>query len=662
MSTGLRRKLLVINRVAIVASMFQLIPQREKMKDCMNLLEESCSVEKLESILSAHPGQPLLPPLGSAVWHNSRYDDFFEPLIALAKQEVGQALPELTDELYSEFHRSGNRSRFETAYFERRRRIARAAIAYLRLDEDSAARGRIGRSLVEKLEALGRDESWAVPAHVESLSGKDPLQIDLFGGETAALVAELLVLFDPLIPHSLNEALRQRIETQFFDNYLERHQDFWWTQTSNNWNSVCHQGVLGAALLLLDDAAKLAEILNVSCRYLKTFIAGFTDDGGCTEGPIYWGYGFGWFSKLNAQLEARSEGHLSLFEGSSKIRKIARFGSLMTLPGNCLVNFADCPSNGILRPSVLCYLGERLQEPVCMDHGKRNYKKLLQSEIELDRERSDFFCFSGLLLHDPGTVGSDQTSGVLEDVYLKDLNVTIAHSHGAGGDQWHFAAKAGHNDEAHNHNDCGSYILNVGETPMIQEIGSPEYVKDYFDLEKRYAFLAARTKGHSLAVINGQEQAGGGEFKSEVLDQSAGGDELRLTMDLTQAYPVQARCRRYRRTFCFNKAAPFLEVTEDFELESVDSLESAVITSCAVQIADGRVLLSHQDISVTLVPLEGTCIGGFEQLTYAKHSGVEASVYRIRFCPVHLDAKSRIAYRIIPTAFKPIGSAIQSDA
>ncbi|MBC2603429.1 heparinase II/III domain-containing protein [Puniceicoccus vermicola] len=631
------------------------MPQPESKEGCINLLEASYSKEKLLRILENSQGKALLPPADHAIWRNARYDTYFKPLIALAEQEAEQALPELTNDLYAEFHRSGNRSRFETVYFERRRRIARAAIAYLRLDHDTAARERMGRSLIEKLEALGEDESWAVPAHVESTSGKDPFQIDLFGGETASLVAELLVLFNSLIPRSLTEKLRQRIETQFFDNYLERHEEFWWTKTSNNWNAVCHQGVVGAALLLLKDTAKLAEILNLSCHYLNTFIGGFADDGGCSEGPIYWSYGFGWFSKLNAQLEARSDGRLSLFEGSDKIQKIARFGSLMTLPGDCLVNFADCPSKALLRPSVLTYLGERLQDPLCLDHGRRNYRKLLERQIELNKERSDFFLFSDLLLRDPGAIDSGQEAGRSEDIFLKDLNVTIAHSHNSDAPQWHFAAKGGHNDESHNHNDCGSYILNIGEIPMIQEIGTPEYNKDYFDPKRRHEYLAARTKGHSLAVINGQEQAAGAAFHSEILGHLAAEDELQVTMDLTQAYPVAARCRRYRRTFRFHQGAPFLEVTDEFDLESVDSLESAVITNCSVQVLSDRAVLSHQDTSVALVPLEGTRIQDFEHLSFTDHHGAEAHVHRIRFSPVSLDTSSRIAYRVIPTASARVG-------
>lgn len=48
--------------------------------------------------------------------------------------------------------------------------------------------------------------------------------------------------------------------------------------------------------------------------------------GGCSEGPGYWGYGFGLFAVLNKQLETRTEGELSLFEGNPHIREIALYG------------------------------------------------------------------------------------------------------------------------------------------------------------------------------------------------------------------------------------------------------------------------------------------------------------------------------------------------
>ncbi len=105
----------------------------------------------------------------------------------LAAKEIGKPMPELTDELYHEFYVNGSRLPFESAYFERRRRLARAAISAL-LDE-SPERGQWLDSLREKTRRVFSEFSWALPAHVNSPSGRDPLHIDLFAAETANLMA-----------------------------------------------------------------------------------------------------------------------------------------------------------------------------------------------------------------------------------------------------------------------------------------------------------------------------------------------------------------------------------------------------------------------------------------------------------------------------------------
>jgi len=69
-----------------------------------------------------------------------------------------------------------------------------------------------------------------------------------------------------------------------------------------------------------------------------------------------------------------------------------------------------------------------------------------------------------------------------------------------------FAAKGGYNDEPHNHNDLGNFMFNYNGNNIFVDIGSQEYVKEYFRNETRYGFLLASSLGHSVPVINGCTQ------------------------------------------------------------------------------------------------------------------------------------------------------------
>ena len=93
-------------------------------------------------ILDATAGSALLPSMGAPIWRQVADRPLVQKWLGsikqLAAKEIGKPMPQLTEDLYREFHANGSRVPFESAYFERRRSLARAAIAAL-LD-DSAER------------------------------------------------------------------------------------------------------------------------------------------------------------------------------------------------------------------------------------------------------------------------------------------------------------------------------------------------------------------------------------------------------------------------------------------------------------------------------------------------------------------------------------------
>jgi hypothetical protein len=606
-----------------------------------NLLRDDPALAAIEEVLARHPRRPLLPPLGSEAWRRAAGNplavQWLQPLRARAGKEAEEPLPALTDELYAGFHRTGVRLAFEAPYFERRRRLARAAISLLLSREDDPWRQRLEDSMLAKLASIFEEVSWSLPAHVQPEDGKDPRHIDLFCAETANLMAEMLDLFGHRIPAALREKIRARLLRDLFENYLEKAPPFWWKSVTHNWNAVCHQGVIGAALSQLDDTHLLASLLAEAGKCLPFFLAGFGPDGGSSEGPGYWNYGFGWFAVLNEQLELRTGRELSLFEGDGHVREIARYGPRMSLLGGRLVNFADSGASGGLRPALLSYLDERLGEPACRGACGDNYRRLAHEGLNLDAERCDLFYLARLFLRcpeDPAAMEAVER----EDCFLPDLGVLVAHGTDRRGHRWDFAAKAGHNGEHHNHNDCGSYIVNIDGVRFVAEIGAPEYVKDFFG-EKRYGFLAARTLGHSLPVINGCEQAAGASHASRVLGHSLGASDAAFVVDATSCYPPAAGCAKFLRSFRFYKSSGKLVVEDTFGLERMDSLETAVIAVHPLLIFGGHAVIQAEDLKVALKPLPGTRLDRVETLPYRNHEGKDACVQRLILCPSELAAR-----------------------
>jgi hypothetical protein len=619
----------------------------------INLLQAPFSREGLIDVFKKNPPRCALPTFDSGQWKvlmdrpvTARYRTL---LVDRALDEADTPLPVLTDDLYQAFARSGQRIGFENTYFERRRRLARAAVALLASDGEPESR--VLQSFLDKLEDVSGEESWAFPAHVSNPTGRDPKVIDLFAAETANLMGECLSVFGVLIPSALRERILTRLRENIFRLYLET--DYGWMQNTNNWNAVCHQGVLGAALTIEDDAGILADLLLRARRYLPRYLDGFGSDGACSEGPTYWNYGFGWFTVLEEQLQVRSGGALSLFHDNPLVASIAGYGPAMTLNDGHVVSFADSNPRLRLRPSVLQYLGERLNHPECLKLARKLYRGLLTGEADLDFQRADLFYWLRFFLYEPDLSG-EETDGekLRSDHYYPSLGVWLASGYDRRGNRWEIAAKAGSNDEHHNHNDVGNFILRINDTGIVCDLGMPEYTRDYFS-PKRYECLAARMLGHSLPLINGQEQACGAEYAGAVLSQRLDQDAVDVEMELAQAYPAAAHCRRFVRRLSLDKKSGVVLCTDSLTLSEPGGIESGFIFILSgLEIASPRCLRLRVESGV--IEMECDPRSRWDRIEthhYQSHEGEPATCYRAVLVPAVQGAGAlfelSVAIRII---------------
>jgi Heparinase II/III-like protein. len=598
----------------------------------INLLHATPPPEELRRILRDHPPRPLLPPLGDAAWTKAWRKPLLAPfvreILRIADAEAATPSPTLSDELYADYAKTGARLPFENLYFARRRMLARAAVALLIEGGERRAQAFVGR-----LRDIFEEASWAMPAHVPGPTGKDTSVIDLFAAETANLMGECLNVFGAMIPDDLQTAIRRRLREQMFERYL-REPSFWWITGTNNWNAVCNQGVLGAALATLDDVDLLSDLLLRAASSLPAFLSGYGEDGACSEGPGYWGYGFGWFSVLNEQLETRTNGALSLFAGDEKVRKIASYGPAVVLAKHHVVNFSDCAQTIVLRPPLLEYLGRRLDLPECRAQAAENYAWLAAHPFNYEGQRADLFHWLRFFLLCPDD-DAPVSSAPKADCYFPQLAVWIVRGRDRAGHLWELAAKGGHNDEHHNHNDLGGFILNIDGTPFVSEIGAPEYVRDFFS-PRRYEFLAARSLGHSVPLVNGHEQAAGAEYRSRVLRSETGREQTGFEIEFAGAYPEAAACRGARRTLELDKTAGFLRWTDEITVATpAGPTESALVTHAEeVSIESAQVaLIRNEGLTLELRAEPGSRWDRVERHVYKKHDGGDHAIRRLVLVP-----------------------------
>jgi hypothetical protein len=81
-----------------------------------NIILEKTPADVLATVFAAHPPTTLLPPLGDRAWAaaaaNPNLQGFITAMRKTALSEVDTSLPVLSDELYSDYFKTGQRLPF----------------------------------------------------------------------------------------------------------------------------------------------------------------------------------------------------------------------------------------------------------------------------------------------------------------------------------------------------------------------------------------------------------------------------------------------------------------------------------------------------------------------------------------------------------------------
>ncbi|WP_238650330.1 heparinase II/III family protein [Paenibacillus piscarius] len=474
-----------------------------------------------------------------------------EEIRAEARRLDGQPIPVLTYSTFTLYARTGSRLEYERLYFDRRRRLNTFALLSLLEPERADWLEKLG----DIVWAICDEYTWCVPAHLPAApeaSGIDR-HIDLFSAETGFALSEILVLLGDRLAPLLKDRIRQEVQKRIFRPFLA-HGPYFWETSTHNWAAVCAGSVGAAALLLVEDDSMLADILTKTESSMNYYLQGFGDDGACQEGLGYWNYGFGYFTYYSDLLRARSRGRLDWFK-QEKVARIARFQQQCFIDGSYVANFSDSQPRVKVHMGLSHYLTEAcdgvlrppsgLRAPFTEDHCSR-FAPALRNLLWV-------------------RAGKEKEAWEAGSRYLPDAAWLVSRHVSAAG-AFGFAAKGGHNDEPHNHNDLGQFILSGRGEIFAADLGCGEYTADYFGAG-RYGYDCNGSQGHSVPVIDGQYQGAGREFRVVVLHASAEEERDELTLELAGAYPVSGLKSLVRSLIWHKEERPRLELTDTWQYD-----------------------------------------------------------------------------------------------
>ncbi len=505
------------------------------------------------------------------VLNNPNLTKLLDGLKEHAKEFLDQPIYSLSFHNFRRYEEDGNRSAYEKEYFTHRGMLETFALMAWFYEEEEYL-----HKLEDAIWAICDEYSWPVAAHMRGTSlteyQEECPNVDLFAAETAQAFAEILSLLDDKLHPTVVMRMRKRLEERIFG---QLHQSFAWKEVKTcNWAAVCAGSVGMAAMYEIKDEERLADILMICLTSIDRFIGGYTEDGVCTEGTMYWGYGFGYFMAFADLLKRRTGGKLDLFS-IEKVHLMATFIGKVLFPYGRSISFADGGSRTQINPSTISYLKSVYSDmPIPTEKSlifqyptDTNYRFALAIRKFVDMQTEPFV-----------TTESDTTFIFpAAKWYLstsKDRTVSIA-------------AKAGHNSEAHNHNDVGSFQIFKNGQQMLSDIGTGVYDKFYFS-DIRYSIFCAGSQGHNVPIINGKTQEVGRNHTAENVVMTRDG----IRYDFQAAYDIPT-LEKLHRDIVFDENSGKVSLNDVYRFtETPSAIVERFVTEFKPTFGDGVVTIS----------------------------------------------------------------------
>ena len=488
-------------------------------------------------------------------------------------------IPQTNYSSYRAFQRSGERGHYEAAYFLKRTRLAAAALRLF------LGQTRLKDNVQDYLWSICEETNWVLPAHENVI-------IDLFAAETGFVLAETLLLLGETLDSEIRQRVQQEIAQRIFTPYLHSYASYWWYKTDNNWNGVCNSAIAATFLLLEPEPESTVQALTIALQGLQVFVErAFEGDGSSSEGVSYWHYGLMNFVALSELLYARSQGEINLL-ASTRLQQIAAYPAQVQLYGSQFANFSDCDESVKFNPGIVVRLAERTHEP--------STKNLLALPAQPDIDWRLTMMLRNILWWD----GTQPSATQLNDAWLRTNGIVRLVTKNAWHDDVILTVKAGHNGENHNHNDIGSFILNVAGENLLVDPGRGLYSRAYFN-EQRYENIFANSYGHSVPMINETLQAAGHTFVGHIEQVNTEGPRKQVSMEFGRAYPVPELLSAKRRLLfgIDGEEAGTTWLYDTFTFSNAPSkVEEVFVTwlECTIDGAAARIHGQHYDLLLAI--------------------------------------------------------------
>ena len=526
----------------------------------------------IAAMLPETPAASGRPITDRVFWDRLAGDSRYAGVVPAAVKLRDAPLPPWAGDSFLDYSRDGNRTRYQNAENQRRPRLAVLVLA-----ECLENKGRFIAPLAALIDSLCEEKTWMLPAHdakLENYNGKT-IDIDLVSSALAAQFGTADYLLGDKLPPATRERLRENVKRRVLDPFRDmisgKRPANWWMTTDNNWNPVCLNGVIGAALALEPSRGERGRFVAAAERYSQSFLSGFTADGYCGEGLGYWNYGFGNYDVLCEAVRQATGGRLDLLARPAA-RMPALFAARIQIMNDISPAFADCPVFAKPSAPLMVSLNHRFSL------GLPQYARLETAPTGSVYETM-VYAMAETAPPVPSTIpkrGAATVGLPLRD-FFDAAGILVARPGSNGTATMGVALKGGNNAESHNHNDVGSYVVVIGDRPVLLDPGAETYTARTFSA-RRYDSKLLNSFGHPVPKFGEVLQRTGAQARGKVVKTNFTPDTDTFTLDIASAYALPA-LQSLTRTWVYSrKGGGALTVTDNVSLSAPTPYGTALLT------------------------------------------------------------------------------------
>lgn len=528
-------------------------------------------------------------------------------IFSLADESLTKTYEPLKLSEYNLFFETGDRQTFDKKYSPRRTDcLALAAALWLSDDDKYLA------PLIDLIYHICDEFTWCIAAHTVWQDADKTYEwyleeVDLFNARTATLLCDLCTIVGDKLPLLVKQRIAYELRRRIIEPTKKKVFD--WEFVGDNWIAYCVLG-MSLSVALFGTQEEMQELLPRFKNLCLDYLNGFGPDCCCAEGGTYWSV-FREFLRIAVILEDASDGEIKFLE-DKRVEEISKFLTRIMLSPDKIVSFSDANADIFFYPGAISFINTLFP-------GKIHCPDL--------RLGSSFKDSMGIGIIELLWFDTDYKTTQLKPLttFFKNTQWYINRS-----EKFSFAAKGGHNDELHNHNDVGSFMVVTpdGKIPF-RDLGTGLYTGQYFAADTRYTILNNGSFGHSVPIVNGKYQCFGKNFSAT---STKAGDDFFET-EISGAYEkgiVEKIIRRFdicddgismKDTFVFS------DETENFT-ERLSVSDNPVILKGEITL-DGAKIIYNPDKYKAYV---------FEEV-YKNSNGLDTLATFIDFTPLKEDER-----------------------